>query len=82
MNKEEFEDYQKLSGEITEKLDNTSTYENWLIIQEYVDKLQQENKQLHEIIDKAIEVIENEVRFVNLQEYYKLLEILRGDSNV
>ena len=52
MNKEEWEDYKKLSGQITEKLDNTSTYESWLIIQEYIDRCQQENKQLKEHIEK------------------------------
>jgi hypothetical protein len=40
MNKEEWEDYLKLAGAITDKLDNTSVYENWLIIQEYIDRQQ------------------------------------------
>ena len=55
MNREEWKDYKKLSGEITEKLDNTSTYESWLIIQEYIDRCQQKNKKYKEVIDKAIE---------------------------
>lgn len=46
MNKEEYKDYLKLSGKITEKLDNTATYENWLIIQEYIDRAQQKVEQL------------------------------------
>lgn len=33
---------------LTEKLDNTQEYEDWLIIQEYIDKLREENKQLKE----------------------------------
>ena len=40
MNKEEWEDYLKLAGSITDELDNTSVYENWLIIQEYIDRQQ------------------------------------------
>lgn len=53
MNNEEWEDYKELSGEITEKLDNTATYESWLIIQEYVDRCQEKNKKYKEVIDKA-----------------------------
>ena len=37
--KEILEDYKKLAGEITEKLDNTAEYESWLIVQDYFDKL-------------------------------------------
>ena len=55
MNKEEWEDYKNLSGQITEKLDNTSTYESWLIIQEYIDRCQQENQKYKEVIDKLKE---------------------------
>lgn len=46
MTKEEWEDYKKLSGEITNKLDNTGAYESWLIIQEYVDRCQEQNQEL------------------------------------
>lgn len=55
---EEWEDYKKLSGKITEKLDNTSTYESWLIIQEYIDRQQQENKKLRATTKKQKEVID------------------------
>ena len=48
MNEEIYNDYLKLSGEITEKLDNTASYEIWLIIQEYIDILIKENQQLKE----------------------------------
>lgn len=54
MNKEEWEDYLKLASEITEKLDNTATYESWLIIQEYVDRCQERNQKYKEAINKAI----------------------------
>lgn len=57
MTKEEWEDYKKLSGEITDKLDNTATYESWLIIQEYVDRCQEKNKKYKEVIDKLNESI-------------------------
>lgn len=53
MDNEEWEDYKELSGEITEKLDNTATYESWLIIQEYVDRCQEKNKKYKEVIDKT-----------------------------
>lgn len=59
MNNEEWEDYKELSGEITEKLDNTATYESWLIIQEYVDRCQEKNKKYKEVIEKAINFINN-----------------------
>lgn len=58
MNNEEWEDYKELSGEITEKLDNTATFESWLIIQEYVDRCQEKNKKYKEVIDKAIAYIQ------------------------
>ena len=77
MNEEIYNDYLKLSGEIAESLDNTITYENWLIIQEYIDILIKENKQLKEQLEasekarkKAIEVIkDHNDRVGNL--YYK-----------
>lgn len=31
---------------LTEKLDNTSEYEDWLLIQEYIDRLREEKKYL------------------------------------
>lgn len=34
------EEYSQLAGHITEKLDNTAEYEDWLIIQEHVEELQ------------------------------------------
>lgn len=72
MNKEEWEDYKKLSGTITEKLDNTSTYESWLIIQEYIDRQQQENKQLK---DKLNQITKRIRKAIDSDEDY-LLEVL------
>lgn len=70
MNKEEWEDYKNLSSQITEKLDNTSTYESWLIIQEYIDRCQQENKKYKEVIDKAI----NELMNIPINASYSEIE--------
>ena len=61
MNKEEWEDYLKLASEITEKLDNTATYESWLIIQEYVDRCQEQNQKYKEVIDTAKEWVEKKI---------------------
>ena len=58
MNKEAWEDYLKLASEITEKLDNTATYESWLIIQEYVDRCQERNQKHKEAINKAFELLQ------------------------
>lgn len=60
--KEILDDYKKLAGEITEKLDNTAEYESWLIIQDYVDEflnyitnLQKENNSYKQRNEKAID---------------------------
>ena len=58
MNEKIYNDYLKLSGEITEKLDNTASYERWLIIQEYIDILIKENQQLEEKENQQKEFIE------------------------
>lgn len=90
MNKEEWEDYKNLSSQITEKLDNTSTYESWLIIQEYIDRCQQEKQSLKDRIEKAIEYIENSYYSKNTinigdiamttNKCLKIREILKGDK--
>lgn len=77
MNKEEIEDYKKLSGEITEKLDNTSTYESWLIIQEYIDRQQQENKELSktcELYSKSLYNADLTKAKQKLEEKEKIIE--------
>ena len=60
MNKEE---YLKLAGEITEKLDNTAEYENWLTIQDYIDDLQSQLEKEKSIRKEAIEYIKNRCEF-------------------
>ena len=75
MNKEEWKDYKKLSGEITEKLDNTSTYESWLIIQEYIDRCQQKNKKYKIVIENIICEIKTELKENNHLSYEAALSI-------
>lgn len=72
MNKEEWEDYLKLAGAITNKLDNTSVYENWLIIQEYIDRQQKR----HDSIKFYIE--QNNIK--NMLWGKEILKII-GDNN-
>ena len=92
MNKEE--NYRNLAGNITAFTDNTMFYEDWLVIQQYVDdwldeidKLQQENQSLKDRIEKAIEYI-NKIELDNYDIYTAnilldrnddLLEILKGE---
>lgn len=52
------DDYRKLAGSITNYTDNTCFYEDWLVIQQYVedwldelDKLKEEKKQLIEWLE-------------------------------
>ena len=54
------------------KLNNTNEYKSWIILDNYIDKLEQENKQLKEqlqqkedIINKAKEYIEPKLNMKN-----------------
>lgn len=92
MNKEE--NYRNLAGNITAFTDNTMFYEDWLVIQQYVDdwldeidKLQQENQLLKDRIEKAIEYT-NKIELDNYDIYTAnilldrndgLIEILKGE---
>ncbi len=93
MSEEEYKDYLQLSGKITEKLDNTAVYENWLIIQEYIDRAQQKVEQLENIRKEAIEfmkencdiitidkgwIIRSELTTTGLGKLFKILN--KGDS--
>ena len=59
------------------KLNNTNEYKSWIILDNYIDKLEQENKQLKEqlqqkedIINKAKEYIENNPLYdIDVYEY-------------
>ncbi len=74
MNKEELN---KLCGEITEKLDNTAEYENWLIIQDYIDQQDQIIREARKYVEKHSN---NCVEYLDVWETKELLEIL--DRNV
>lgn len=76
MNKEELN---KLCGEITEKLDNTAEYENWLIIQDYIDQQDQIIREARKYVEKFIPVDNDTILMREKQRDY-LLEIL--DRNV
>ena len=66
MNKEE--DYRNLAGNITMFTDNTSFYEDWLVIQQYVDdwldeidNLQQEKTQLKSVLKEIREYVKKKL---------------------
>ena len=63
MTEDMWEEYLKMSAEITEKLDNTAEYESWLIIQEYVDFVQQKYERYKETVDRLIDMLEYDIRF-------------------
>lgn len=87
MNEKIYNDYLKLSGEITKKLDNTASYEIWLIIQEYIDILIKENQQLKENnqalqeeiaktwakLDKKEKIIDKAREYINKTKYSDLV---------
>lgn len=62
------EDIKKLCGEITEKLDNTAEYENWLIIQDYIDELITDKENLEEEIKSLKQDIEDNYRPIPIAE--------------
>ena len=50
-------------------------------LMENYDKLEQENKQLKEKIDKAIDFLHNNTMIGHCKEHYELLEILGDKEN-
>lgn len=81
MTEDMWEEYLKMSAEITEKLDNTAEYESWLIIQEYVDFVQQKYERYKDVVDRLIDMLEYEVRFCRDTKYkiteQSILDILK-----
>lgn len=73
MTEDMWEEYLKMSAEITEKLDNTAEYESWLIIQEYVDFAQQKYERYKETVDRLIDNLEYDIKFCR-DIKYKLTE--------
>lgn len=51
------DDYRKLAGSITNYTDNTCFYEDWLVIQQYVEDWLDELDKQKEILDKIKELI-------------------------
>ena len=70
MNKEIYNDYLELSGKITEKLDNTAEYENWLIIQDYIEQEHKKYINQKKVLDKIKELINHYA--VENEDYSKI----------
>lgn len=80
MTEDMWEEYIKMSAEITEKLDNTAEYESWLIIQSYVDMVQQKYENYKENVDRLIDMLEYGIRFSENSTYNNksILDMLKG----
>ena len=80
MTEDMWEEYLKMSTEITEKLDNTAEYESWLIIQDYVDFVQQKYEKYKDTVDRLIGMLEYNMRFSKNSTYNNksILDILKG----
>lgn len=80
MTEDMWKEYIKMSAEITEKLDNTAEYESWLIIQSYVDMVQQKYENYKENVDRLIDMLEYGIRFSENSTYNNksILDMLKG----
>ena len=80
MTEDMWKEYIKMSAEITEKLDNTAEYESWLIIQSYVDMVQQKYANYKENVDRLIDMLEYGIRFSENSTYNNksILDMLKG----
>lgn len=80
MTEDMWKEYIKMSAEITEKLDNTAEYESWLIIQSYVDMVQQKYENYKETVDRLIGMLEYGIRFSENSTYNNksILDMLKG----
>lgn len=63
---------------LTEKLDNTATYEDWLIIQEYIDELRKENRKLKQTLNEIKDYIKNTTTMIIVGKPMKLSEETSG----
>lgn len=81
MNKEE--DYRNLAGNITAFTDNTCYYEDWLVIQQYVDDWLDEIDRLNNIINELEKYIKENSIYYNTSDgcqwidQFKLLDKLK-----
>lgn len=64
------DDYRKLAGSITNYTDNTCFYEDWLVIQQYVEDWLDELDKYKQVIDKIKEIIED--NYTNIQKIIKI----------
>lgn len=62
------EDIKKLCGNITLKLDNTAQYEDWLIVQDYIDELIADKEHLEEEIKNLRQDMEDNYRPIPIAE--------------
>lgn len=62
------DDIKKMCGNITLKLDNTAEYEDWLIIQDYIDELIADKEHLKEEIKDLKQDIEDNYRPIPVAE--------------
>lgn len=67
MNKEE--DYRNLAGNITAFTDNTCYYEDWLVIQQYVDDWLDEIDRLNNDIKTLLKENEAKEKVIKKQDY-------------
>lgn len=62
------EDIKKSCGNITLKLDNTAQYEDWLIVQDYIDELIADKEHLEEEIKNLRQDMEDNYRPIPIAE--------------
>jgi len=62
------EDIKKSCGNITLKLDNTAQYEDWLIVQDYIDELIADKEHLEEEIKNLKQDMEDNYRPIPIAE--------------
>lgn len=86
--KEIEKEHQRINGELRKEIKELKKqlekYENpedmTLMMMWTTEKVKDENKELKDRIDKAVEYATKEMRIVNDNEYHKLVEILKGDK--
>ena len=61
------------------KLNNTNEYKSWIILDNYIDKLEQENKQLKEQQKEFIDYLEKEIvdSRAGSSQYYSAMQHLK-----
>ena len=81
--KYDLKEVENLYKEVIRLKSELECYENGLYFSSQVDELQEENNRLKEVIDKAIEYIENKARnncWIDQYEASNLIKLLRGED--